>query len=709
MNRIINDDFKASEDDRRQKNECNWQINRLYHTRDLLTSEALRIPRENNNLGARTGYSDIDGEIPSNAYIPWLRGVALTALAMTANAVWPDYNKFFRFKPNHRNDERPTEAAYEVLMWFLRQSGYHREALLTILQAIKYDFGILYTGWRRDFGWVPTRVKNPEVIRDYLTGQYVPTGNFEEEYQSYEYKLGAVDVPDIYSVSTYNFRYDPQADHRGFDGCWWAGMTYPLSKMRMWEIAESGLWDKDEIAKISDDEPINDDDHDDEADGYAEKLKKDEKLAGSESDEYYQKNFVRVKQYHMKNAVVWQLNGKIIPRKPLKTIGWPFRKVVWVPNEGMFSGTSLCEPLAPVQVDINQMLRLMRTQQDRAVNPDLLVDATMFDSLAEVKAIPFGTGTNVYITKNPQNKPVSAAVGHVIYPSNTAPDMANATAVQVNAAEQQAGISQNAQTGQAQYVSATQSMQVAAAVNSRSALTQKEIENELVGGFIDRLLKLIHLNVRKPLIIRIKGAQGNEFRNIVPADLIFERSPDVVPLGMSSLMAKQSGFQVLRDAVVMFSSNPMFSQFLRVVPAMQELLRMLDVDPDQFINDENLAAFAKMPQGHENILMAAGIVVPINPADNDQEHIDELNAFVADEERISLVPEANHHLLTEHLELHLAALKAKANPTPGMPSLAAPAAPGGPPPGPQSMQGPTNFGTSAQQPAPGMSIQQEAA
>jgi hypothetical protein len=213
--------------------------------------------------------------------------------------------------------------------------------------------------------------------------------------------------------------------------------------------------------------------------------------------------------------------------------------------------------------------------------------------------------------------------------------------------------------------------------------------------------------LRKPVIIRLKGAQGNEFREIVPADLIFERSPDVVPLGMSSLLAKQSGFQVLRDAIMMFSSNPMFSQFLKVLPAMQEICRMLDIDPDQFVNDADAMAAQKMPQEWENLLMTAGVRVPINPADDDQAHIEELNAFIADDEKLSHVPEANHALFQEHLKLHMDAIAAKASAPAGMPSVAAPAS--NVPPGPQvpgGMAGVQGSAPAAGQPAPQMQLSQ---
>jgi hypothetical protein len=697
------EDFKASEDDRRQKNENNWMANRMYHCRDLLSSETLRRPRENNE-GPRTGYTDFDAPIPNNAYLPWLRGVCLTALAKTANALWPSDGNTFRLESMHPNDDNATDATYEIVKYMIRASSANRESMMTLLQAIKYDLGILYTGWRRDFGWVPTVIQDKATIKDFLTGQYFPFGKKKPPTQGYEWKLGAIDLPDVYSVSTFNFRYDPMADHRGFDGCWWAGMTYPISKQKMWEIAESGMWDVNVVRKITDDEPINDKDDVDSSEDMQNRLRKDEKLAGAESGDYYAKNYVRVRQYHTKSAVIWQLNGRHIAGKQ-RALGWPFHKVVWMPIEGMFSGTSVAEPLIPVQHDINQMLRLQRTQQDRAVNPDLLVDTSRFESLAEAQAVPWGTGALVFTSRNPTNSNIPAAQ-YLVAPSGTAPDMWAATNLQLQVAEKAAAISDNAQgAASSGGRTATETLQIASSVDARSAAITREIERVLIVEFVERLIRLVHLNVKKPLLIRIKGAKGAKFREIVPADLIFEKSPDVIPLGISSMSAKSAGFQALRDAVMMFSANPQFQQFLKVVPSMRNLFRNLGVDPDEWVTDQNLEAAALMSQDHENILLAAGIVVPIHPGDNDTEHIESIVKFTMDDEKVKMVPEANHRLFYEHLELHQQAVKSKAGGSPGLPSIPGPSAPA---PGPQALQAPPGVpnmqmsGTAAGQGAPPM-------
>lgn len=714
LNKIISQDFRVSEDDRADRNAQNWQAHRMYHCRDLMDSAMIAASRMRFN--PRVSPLDVFAPTGNYAYLPWLRGVLLTSLAMVMNALYPDTQDFFRIDHRHRDDEPAARTMESLVRYFLGQSNYLREVALTILQAHEYDFGILYTTWARELRMVPKMIVEEEQQLDYATGEYIPTGRVKDRRQTWARE--AADFWQVYTVNTFNFRYDPMSDHQGFDNCEWAGMTYLMSKRRMHELAEAGVFDKDAVAKIKDDEAYNDGDSEDSTADYDRRLREDEKLSGDPgaAGDDYKKNFVRVRQYHTEFALAYQLNGRVIGGKR-RTIGWPFHKIVFVPNTGMFSGTAMAEPLLPIQHDINRALRLIRTQQDRAVNPDLVIDGTFFDSRLEALSQPWNTGATIVAAKNAQGRDVAGVARPVGMPSNTAPDIWNSINLQLDMGARVAGLSANAQSVGEGGKTATEIMQIAASVGSRTDLWQKLMEKSVVVDVLYRMMQLIHINVKKPVIVRLVGEAGVEFREIPPRDLIFNASPDFVALGMSSMASRQSATQLLRDAIIAFSSNPLFAQYLKILPSMRDLFRRFGVDPDQYLNDTSKGE-RTMPQEWENILLAAGIAVPIHGGDDHAEHLEVGVKYMQDD--ANAIPEANLAVFGEHLKAHKAMLegggKMMGAPSPtAQPVTVAggagqgPQRPAGPANAPVSQPGPAAPAERAPAPAPAQPTPQPAA
>jgi hypothetical protein len=663
INKGIREDFRASEDDRALKNDQNWMANQMYHCREILTPGMFGGDDKTGGkrMEARSPLAMLNAPIPNKAYVPWLRGVVLACVARISSALWPDYEDFFRVEATHPDDEETTELIYHALMHYLRSSKYKQETVLTLVQAALFDFSILYTGWRVDFGYAPKKLQKHRQVRDPISGERVDLSSLEEARQRYQWERGAVQGFDVWTVNTFNFRYDPMAGHDGMDACEWAGLTYPMSKRRMVELVQANQWPDsvlDPKTGIAEDEPMNDNDDVDTTKDWDAKLKQDERLSSDDSRVSNEnKHFVRVRQYCTKNAMVYQLNGRVLvrPKTPSselgRTLGWPFHKVTFMPIQGMFSGTSLAQPLMPIQHDINQMHRLMRAAQDKAIRLDRLVDGTFFNSAEEAESQPWGTGTTIVLPKNPQGRDPQSAVRFVGYPGNQAPDMWNSIAAQMEGGERASGVSANVQTAGTGggTRSATEIGEISEGVNMQSSFREKQIEQAVVVEVLQRLLRLIHINVGEAMFVKIRGKQGGNWRQIMPADLILTQSPEIVALGMSSMASRGTAGQILRDAIIAFASNPVFAQHLKVIPSLRAFLRSMDVDPDEIVND--IGSEHKLPQEWENIMLANGYTVAIHPADNHQQHLEEIIQFV-NSPAFDDVPEANRQKFMDHAMLH---------------------------------------------------------
>lgn len=656
--RIVREDFSASEEDREEKNERNFAAYRMFHCRDLLspTDMAIQPDGRDDMVGGRAPFMDLGAiDVATNkTFVPWLRGITLTSVSRLAHGIWPDFNDFYRVDPDDEDDEKAAESAYALTQYFIRSSEYKRECLLFLLQAHLFDFAILYTGWKTEYGLIP-RPRDANIqLKDFATGEYHDTGEIDPKQRQIEMEQTEVSGWDVGAMNTLNFRYDPLASHVGFGE--FHGFTCLLPKRRMWEMVETGEWNRSEVEKIDEEEPPNDSDHEDVTQDMTSRLKEDEKLAGhSALASWIQDRYVRADFMWTPDSKVVVLNKKAVPKKEQS---WrsPFHKACFIPNFGMFSGTSMVEPLIPAQIDINQCLRLLRTQQDRAVNPDSVVDHSFFGSTEEAEAQPWGTGATVIASKNPQLRDPQLARRFIFHPSNTAPDLWNSIALQMQWGEKSSGISSNTQGLVEGGATATAIRDAANAVDIRDAFIEIGIESACVIDPIDDLIKLIALNVTEKVRIRIKGRPGMKWQTVSPADLAkFKKSPDVKALGMSSMASRAIAAQSVRDVTMLFLQNPVTGQHLKVVPSMREIYRGYDIDPDTFVSDDAMGEQFSIPPEYIPELLATGKRVTINAYDDHMAVIKAIVEFTGSEE-FEAVPEENKRLILEHVKLRKMAM-----------------------------------------------------
>lgn len=659
--RIVREDFQASEDDREEKNERNFQAYRMFHCRDLLSPVDLSLSTTTSRddmVGGRAPYMDLGSiDIANNkTFVPWLRGITLTSVSRLAHGIWPDFNDFYRVDPDDEDDEKAAESAFAITKYFIRASQYKPECLLFLLQLHLFDFAILYTGWKTEYGLIP-RPKDMNVqMKDFATGEYHDTGQIDKERREIEMEQTEVSGWDVAAMNSLNFRYDPCASYVGFGE--FHGFTALLPKRRMWELVEAGEWNQSEVEKIDEDEPPNDAENEDGTNDMTSRLKEDEHLSGhSTLETWIAKRYVRADFCWTPDSRAVVLNKKAVP---LKAQSWrtPFHKACFIPNFGMFSGTSMVEPLIPAQIDINQCLRLVRTQQDRAINPDSVVNSSFWGSVAEAETQPWGTGATIMATHARPDQDMQLARRFIFHPSGTAPDIWNSITLQMQFGEKASGISANTQGLVEGGATATAIRDAANAVDIRDAFVEIGIEQACVIDPIDDLIKLIALNVTEEVRIRIKGKEGLEWQVVKPSDLAkFKKSPDVVALGMSSMASRAIAAQSVRDITLSFLQNPVTGQHLKIVPSMRDVYRLYDINPDTYVSDDAMGEQFAIPPEYVPALLATGKRVPLYPYDDHEAVIQAIVEFVKGPE-FAAVAEENKRLILEHVRLRKMALSA---------------------------------------------------
>ena len=684
--RIVGEDFDASEYDRREKNQRNFQAYRMFHCRDLLkTPDVTRNMAGEVVLGGMMPAFDL-GPIEANrTYLPWIRGIVLTSVARLAHGLWPDFNDFFRVDPDDPDDEKAAKGAFALAKYFIRSSRYKQESLLALLQCHMFDFSLLYTGWRTDYGIVPVPIESDIQVKNYETGEWHDTGRIDERRREFEYQETQTSGWDVAAMNTLNARVDPLASHEGFGE--FVGFTCLFPKRRAWQLVEAGEWDEAAVAEIDKDESPNEGGQPDDTVDFTKRLKEDEHEQGYDFSGYIEKRYMRADFYWSNDSKAVILNKRTVPRKEQS---WriPFHKQVFIQNAGIFSGTSLVEPLMSAQLDINQCLRLLRTQQDRAVNPDSVVDPSFFRSPFEAEVQPWNTGATIMLTRADGNRDTRFAKQFIQYPTGTATDMWNSITIQTQFGERASGIGQNDQGDIAQGgASATEIARVAAGVDIRGAFVEVYIEESIVIMPVDDLLKMITVNVTQPMRIRISGEEGKDWQTVDPKDLAFKKSPDVVALGMSSMSSRAVGAQAVRDVTLAFLANPLTAQWMKVVPSMQQVCRLMDIDPDTMIADQDPTKQSSIPPRFIPKLLATGEDIPINPWDDHEAVIIEIRKFFESPD-FQKVPEENRELMLRHVQARKQLLdQAAMGGGTGAPSLPSEFGGGGGAGGPQMVPG----------------------
>lgn len=647
LNKIIKDDFEASEATLKERWKLDFMVHQAFHMHEFDDDRSFLGFLDDNARGRPVDSFDDEDE-HNKAYLPFLRSVVLAAESMVLNATIPDYNRYMDLE-GAPGEEKQVRNMLDMIMHHRREAKWIREYRMQIRYALLAYAGIMYVGWKEDFAWVPKVIEGTIPLWDAVTGSSVPSDWPEEKRVHYERVWGGIDGIEYRAVNPFRFRYDPRAGHDGFDSCLFAGMVYRIPREEAERYIEGGFFLEGPTRKALA-VPGEDKGEGGMAEDYEEKHRKDQKLDdGSGSDpDYDDKRYIHVRQYHTRDAVIFQLGGKHIVRKA-QMFSYPFTKVVAFEEPGLFSGGSLGQYLLSAQHDINVMHRMKREQQDRATTPTRVVDLDFFDSLGEAKYAAAHPEDPIVLTRTNPGKDPRAAVFDIVPPSNTAPDIPWSMNLSLELNQKAASISANMQGSAIRSGggTATETERIAQGVGSAHDDRRKRFEDDGVTGSVPREIKLIHLKQKKMRRIRVLGLDGaTDWPEITPGDMVFITDPTLKAIGSSTMGNKQVDLRLFQEALQFVASMPTMAQYLKPLEAARALFVELGRDPEQVLQGLE-GPDQPLRQEIENVLLIHGTDVPIRPDDDHLEHLEKIKEFAASEE-FEVIPEAGQRKIEEH-------------------------------------------------------------
>ncbi len=169
---------------------------------------------------------------------------------------------------------------------------------------------------------------------------------------------------------------------------------------------------------------------------------------------------------------------------------------------------------------------------------------------------------------------------------------------------------------------------------------------------------------------RLEGERSSISREGLTRDDLWFRGMYDFRLGANvGMMAQQNRFQRASQAFQFLSQNPLVVQDMgRLWEVSAELLRSMgyrEYEIETFIGPHNaVSAGTPKSQDEENAQMiqhvfGPGTPAPINPADNDQDHMDKIREFLNGPMWSALQEPNAERAISEHFQMHMQAMQQK--------------------------------------------------
>lgn len=643
----VKDDFAASEEHRRPINARNLMRLKTFYALDL--SEPIEDPpisTDNNPMYAMLGsYAE---KMKTNAfYPPFARGMVLAYKAQLKAALFSSNEEWLQVIAKEQMDESAAEAFGQLANFLYREIDYLSEADLAIIQALVMDVSVIYTGWVVEPDTVPV-IKSNNVNIPRPNGEPVST-NIPEEKKivQFEYRAQAKSMPDIWTVNTFNWRYDPSAVHGSLNRSnpLFVGVTQKMNKAEFYRRAESGMFseieydakkkkDKLKVKGVEDpipeDEPCGGQDGDDTED-YDNILYSQ---MGLNEDDTKDKdiNHVRLDMYWQKFAHVIVLNGKYLIHKEKKP-GWSFHLLRSYQLMGRLSGRPLMDDLIQIQHDITGMTRSRRNRQDDDVYGKKMVDMSYFKSYDAAYAAVAGSDQIVLF----DGSDIDSKYPPVSFLEHTQPfhDTLEEEKFEMYLAEWVTGLSQN-RVGvdrQGGRRTATEAMERAQGSETRSDEMVKTFRKALVQGVTYDLWMLLQMYSTQEWRFRVAGTPGGfKYVKYTTEDFLFNTPPEIRVISQSQIDEMMTDAQIFMNALSWIMSNPIMAQYVKLSPALFRLSRKMGIEnPEEWLNTDKPVDFIVPPEFEIKGLIH-GIDVPISQLSDPKEHYEAINEFVASSE-----------------------------------------------------------------------------
>lgn len=643
--KIVNEDMKASEDARIIPNEQNLKYLKTFHCVEWdKPLNQLVIPGSETSSGQDQVLflNNVAGQaatVSNSYYAPFSRTMILTLWALISGSLFPNEREFIKMLAQTKDDEDPAAAWHDAAHYLYREIGYFDTVDQFIIQALIADAAIMYTGWKTRPAAVPLITS---VDRGLLDKPEAILRGIRPSRKQVKFRIipDAISLPDYRVINIFNFRPDPNSmdGPLGENGGLFNGVTAKVLKSKIHAMAENGEISRPEVLLTKagklragfEEEVCGGDDGDMDID--YERIIRDDIKGMTDKfmpDADSNKNYYRVHWYFTEFEQLTVLNHKYLINYSKIPFN-PFIKGTSYPEPvGSFSSTPAIRDTIHTQYDINTMIRSRRNRQDRDNNPRTIIDKSQFTSAVETQ-LAIANDPEVPVLFDGSANPLAKGdpIRFLVNPT-VMDDTRQEIQDHIAFAEKALGISPEGTGG---YTpgrrTATESNFRNMGMDNRMRINTRRFGRFLIVQATENLYKLSQIYLNRPLMFRIVGKNGVDYREYTTEDFIFKTSPDIQPAGPEVGDLLQQNRDLYVQALGMVMGNPQFAQYINIIPSLKELYRVLGVrHPDELLNIE-------MPSGHnipvaaEIQLLKSGIEYPIGQAYNLEEHYRGLMKYI---------------------------------------------------------------------------------
>ena len=620
--RIVNDDFKTSEESRLSKNKENLNHLKTFNCIDLEQRlGSVPFASSDENLGDIRTYLDSSKPVRNKYFPPEARAVVLTAVDRMMGALFPNNDSFLKVYKRHNGDEKAAMYWEPLLHEIYRQMEYIEEARMGLTAAMLFDCTYMQVGWTVEPGAVPRfhpkGLDLKEAERRIAAGKKLE----QEDEVWWEIEQDAISLPSAKFINTFNIRPDPSSIHGSIEksGALFFGITAKVPKSVIYNMAANNQLSECSVTnpkrgassllvggkKIADEEPCGGDNGDITVDFEKVmrtdlKIKNDEDIKAEGSPNHF-----RVSYYYQPFGEVMLLNGKDLAHKKTNS-GWNLIKLTAYENQGTYSGYSLMRDQMHSQFDITTMCRARRNRQDINSYPRAKVDVDQFNNWEEAMAainadpdLPLLYHGNRAVRTG--QEPVSYLVNN-LPPEDTLQEQQN----EQQFAREVAGVTDTAMGGGPSTVRpATELHLQDVGMNRRESERMRKFSDALIIKPSYMILKECQTNMTQPMAIELIGEDGIHYHEVSREMIAFRKIPIIRITGPDYESKRAESRDKMLETVKIFGMSPIFSQFLRTKEVMKAVYDYMDQAGHRFVQLDMTDDYSPSPE-QELKLLAIG-------------------------------------------------------------------------------------------------------
>ncbi len=568
----------------------------------------------------------------SKIYIPLGKAVVDTASSVLSRTIFSQ-PRYITIEPTEPEDEEHSAAFEDLFHWQAGRSQMNlkhdfRDQFL--FQLCLYDMAVARVGWLIKRGYVPAVSLKERMVR--LALWLYRFRNTAPRVVMVP-KNNATDRPDVEFLDT--LRCFPDAWATDFDDSRF--FIYlsdtDIDTLTKQEKTKKNPWGV--YQKVRQIEPNS-------YPGKEDVQKTPEK----DKDEYErptEEDIVERMNYHTPDAMVIVANRKWIIRKR-RMPGYPFTKGTYCPLNHQWNGIGLMEAMEQLQIDVNQLVRLRRDNENYIVNAIAVINRALFPDHTG-KHFKMFPGKTLFTRSGDPSKAV-----HWERPPDLTQTFDQQVNFHINMIERVTGIAENAQAvwrlgGRR---TATEAGLIAQGLETRLGEIGAAIEEKNLVDIVHMVYNQNQLNLTDEVKFRILGKRGWEYRKIDKQSILHKGAFDVKPVGSKFAADKAMHINQFLQAVNIVAANPVFLQMTNKEELLKQIWTKLgQKDAERYLLDQSATDY-RVPPEMENMLMASGERIEPGNQDNDTEHIASHTEFM----ETGQYPPENRFAFEEHIVKH---------------------------------------------------------